>query len=478
MHVRLIRVLGLLAAILVGLLTAAGPALAGVATPPGQVGTSALGAQTEEPTEEPTDGEDPAEGGTVSDEANQTCATANEGYNICVALIDEAAPTEDSPAGTPIEGVTIIVTNPEGATAEGTTDADGFAAVPVEVGGPHSVELDPDTLPEGTELSNPDQLNLSDVQMFGFSKTVQFPIGLEERTGTSTFDQIIQLTFQGLKFGLLIALASLGLSLIFGTTGLTNFAHGELVSLGGLLTLSINVGLGVPLLLAIPLAFGAMLVIGLGQEVVFWRPLRKRGTGNIALMIVSIGLAILLRYAFQYAYGSDVQQYGEYVTQPPINIGPLSLFPKELFIMLVCLVMLVAVSLALARTRIGKATRAVADNPALASSSGINVNTVIALVWVVGTALAGLSGALLGLDQGIEFQTGQKILLVVFAAVCLGGLGTIWGAMAGAVIVGLFTELSTLVIPSELKNVGALFLLIVILIIKPQGIFGRRERIG
>lgn len=481
-HVRLIRVLGLLAAILVGLLTVAGPAVAGASSRPGPVGSSTLaagaGQPTDEPTEEPADGEEPDEGGPASEEATQTCNTANDGYNICVVLIDQAAPTEDSPAGAPIEGVTIVVTNPEGDTGEATTDADGFAAVPVEIGGPHSVELDPDTLPDGTELSNPDQLSLSDVAMFGFSKTVQFPIGLEERTGSSTVDQILRLAFQGLKFGLLIALAALGLSLIFGTTGLTNFAHGELVSLGGLITLTLNLTLDVPLLLAIPIAFVAMLVIGLGQEVAFWRPLRKRGTGNIALMIVSIGLAILLRYALQYAYGSDVQQYGEYVTQTPVNIGPLSLFPKELLIMLICAVVLVAVSLALAKTRIGKATRAVADNPSLASSSGINVNTVIALVWIVGTGLAGLSGALLGLDQGIEFQTGQKILLVLFAAVCLGGLGTIWGAMAGAIIVGLFIEISTLVIPSELKNAGALLLLIIVLIIKPQGIFGRRERIG
>jgi branched-chain amino acid transport system permease protein len=221
-----------------------------------------------------------------------------------------------------------------------------------------------------------------------------------------------------------------------------------------------------------------MMALGYGQEVAFWRPLRRRGTGNIALMIVSIGLAILLRYAYQYIYGSENQQYRQYVTQDPFEIGPLRIIPKELFILGISIVVLVAVSLALAKTRIGKATRAVADNPALASSSGINVNTVIALVWILGAALAGLSGALLGLDQGIEFQTGQKILLVVFAAVTLGGLGTIWGAMAGAIMVGLFTELSTLVIPSELKNVGALFLLIVILIFKPQGIFGRAERVG
>jgi branched-chain amino acid transport system permease protein len=470
------QVLGLLAAVLLGLLAGVAPASAmssATGTQP-----AGLASDGEQPTDEPTDGEEPPGGG-VSEEANQTCNTANEGYNICVVLVDQAATTEEFPNGTPIEGVTVAVTGPEGeAVGEATTDANGFAAVPLEGGGLHSVELDAETLPEGTELSNPDQIRLSDVNMFGFSKTVQFPIGLDERVGASTFDRVAKLLYSGLKFGLLIALASLGLSLIFGTTGLTNFAHGELITLGGLLTLSLNASAGIPVALAIPLAFLIMMALGFGQEVAFWRPLRRRGTGNIALMIVSIGLAILLRYAFQYIYGSENQQYRQYVTQAPIEIGPLQVIPKELFILGISIVVLTGVSLMLARTRIGKATRAVADNPALASSSGINVNTVIAIVWIMGTALAGLSGALLGLDQGIEFQTGQKILLVVFAAVTLGGLGTIWGAMAGAIMVGLFTELSTLIIPSELKNVGALFLLIVILIVKPQGIFGRPERIG
>jgi branched-chain amino acid transport system permease protein len=475
------RVLCLMAAVLVGLLAGAAPASAMSPASGTQAAHLAADGETpaeEEPTDEPTDGEEP-EGGGVSEEANQTCSTANEGYNVCVVLVDQAATTDEFPNGTPIEGVTVLVTGPEGEeVGEATTDENGFAAVPLEVGGAHSVELDADTLPEGTELSNPDQIKLSDVNMFGFSKTVQFPIGLDERVGASSLDRVIRLLYSGLKFGLLIALASLGLSLIFGTTGLTNFAHGELITLGGLLTLSLNASAGIPVALAIPLAFLIMMALGYGQEVAFWRPLRRRGTGNIALMIVSIGLAILLRYAYQYIYGSENQQYRQYVTQDPFEIGPLRIIPKELFILGISIVVLVVVSLALAKTRIGKATRAVADNPALASSSGINVNTVIALVWILGAALAGLSGALLGLDQGIEFQTGQKILLVVFAAVTLGGLGTIWGAMAGAIMVGLFTELSTLIIPSELKNVGALFLLIVILIFKPQGIFGRAERVG
>jgi len=146
--------------------------------------------------------------------------------------------------------------------------------------------------------------------------------------------------------------------------------------------------------------------------------------------------------------------------------------------MAVALAVLVVVSFTLAKTRIGKATRAVADNPALAASSGINVDRVITFVWVLGTALAGLSGVLLGIRQQVDFQMGFLLLLLVFTAVTLGGLGTIWGAMIGAIIVGLFIELSTLVIPSELKNVGALGILILVLLIRPQGILGRAQRVG
>ncbi|MDQ3422234.1 MAG: branched-chain amino acid ABC transporter permease, partial [Actinomycetota bacterium] len=124
------------------------------------------------------------------------------------------------------------------------------------------------------------------------------------------------------------------------------------------------------------------------------------------------------------------------------------------------------------------AMRAVADNPALSASSGINVDRVIALVWTGGAALAGLGGILYALKFQLDYQLGLRLLLLIFAAVVLGGLGTIWGAMVGSLIVGLFTELSTLVVPAELKYVGALTLLIVILLIRPQGILGRAQRVG
>jgi branched-chain amino acid transport system permease protein len=442
-HVRLLRLLGLLAAVLVGLLALAAPAAAG-----GQLGA---------------DGEDPP---------------ADE-LTISVRLVDRAAQTEEFPQGTPIQGVTLEVLDQEGASVgEAETDAEGVAAVPIPGGGTYDVRLDEDTLPEGTELSNPDQVNLQDVQVLGFSTTVQFPIGLQEGAGGLDLDRIMGLLISGVKFGLIIALASLGLSLVFGTTGLTNFAHGELITLGAMLTFGFNVGIGMSLFLALPLAVLVMMAIGWAQDVGFWRPLRKRGTGNIALMIVSIGMAIFLRNLFLYVYGGTNRNYGQYATQSPWEWGPISITPKEIIIIVVATIVLVAVSLTLSRTRLGKATRAVADNPALASSSGINVSSVITMVWIMGTGLAGLAGALLGLAQGSEYQMGVKILLLVFAAVTLGGLGTIWGAMAGSLIVGLLTELSTLVIPGELKYVGALVVLIVVLVVKPQGIFGRRERVG
>jgi neutral amino acid transport system permease protein len=152
--------------------------------------------------------------------------------------------------------------------------------------------------------------------------------------------------------------------------------------------------------------------------------------------------------------------------------------PKDVGVAAFATLVLVVVTLALQLTKLGKATRAVADNPALAASSGIDVDRVISVVWIVGAALAGLSGVLLGMTQGFDYQLGFKILLLIFAAVTVGGLGTAWGAIVGAFVIGIFIEVSTLFVPAELKFVGALVVLIVVLLIRPQGILGRAERVG
>jgi neutral amino acid transport system permease protein len=138
----------------------------------------------------------------------------------------------------------------------------------------------------------------------------------------------------------------------------------------------------------------------------------------------------------------------------------------------------VLVALMLQRTKIGKAMRAVSDNRDLAASSGINVDRVVLVVWALGGALATLGGVLLGLSDGVSWDMGFRLLLLMFAGVTLGGLGTAYGALLGSLVVGIFVQVSTLVIPSDIKYVGGLLLLIVILVIRPQGILGARARIG
>ena len=396
---------------------------------------------------------------------------------------------------TPVSGVSVTVLDAEGETIEEVeTNESGVFDVRLpgeplsNLGKDFTIRIDEDTLPEGSDLRNPEQVELTVNFDTTSDQTVTFPIGdaLPEQAGK--FTRGLQLAVGGLVFSVCLAMAALGLSMIFGTTGLTNFSHGELVTFGALVAWGIDLlpgaitlpGLGwnITVVVGVIAAFVAGGVFGWLNDRALWRPLRLRGTGVIAMMIVSIGLSILLRSIYQYIAGGTNRNYSQYSASTPWEIGPLLVTPRDMVVVVAGLVVLVAVSLLIQMTRMGKATRAVADNPGLAASSGINVQRVIALVWTVGVALAAMSGALLGVTQGFDFQIGFKLLLLIFAAVVLGGLGTIWGAMVGAFVIGIFVEVSTLFIPSELKYVGALAVLIIVLLIRPQGLLGRAQRIG
>jgi neutral amino acid transport system permease protein len=380
---------------------------------------------------------------------------------------------------TPVAGVTITVKGPGGFTATTTSGADGKWKVDVPTQGEYVVSIDTATLPSGVALTDDKKVSITtSVKPPTISRVVIFPLGQGNTKTTNIWQQAAQLTVSGLEFGLLIALGALGLSLIYGTTGLTNFAHGEIITFGGLAAWTLNAGMGIPLVISGILALILSGLFGWLNNAVLWKPLRKRGTGLIAMMIVSIGLAIFLRNLYLFFYGGDKRAYAEYAGLAGIEFGPVSLTPTDLVAMLIAIIALGVVVVAVQRTRMGKATRAVSDNPALASSAGINVERVITVVWIVGAALAGLGGILLGFSQQVSFQMGFQILLLVFAAVTLGGLGTIWGAILGSIVVGLFLQLTTLVIPTELKSVGALLVLIVILLVRPYGLLGRRERVG
>ncbi|WP_394552934.1 branched-chain amino acid ABC transporter permease [Agromyces sp. MMS24-JH15] len=385
--------------------------------------------------------------------------------------------------GEPLEGVELTIDGP-GGKQKVTTDENGQWKVSVpEKNADYTVTLDEDTLPEGIAVVDPedDSPNEKDVTVgAGGRVSVNFFIGEGERNVTSFWDQLIQRTFQGINFGLMLGLAAVGLSLVFGTTGISNFAHGEMVTFGAVAT-SFLVGastLALPLWIGIPLAVVLSAVLGLVLDVVIWRPLRRRRVGTVQLMIVSIGLSLAMRYTFQFFIGGGTTQL-PYAAAPKMSFGPIQMSWIDIASFLISIFVIVAFALWLTRSHLGKATRAISDNPSLAAASGIDVDQVVRVVWVLAGALAGLAGILYAYYlPGLKWDMGAQVLLLMFAAVTLGGLGTAFGALIGSLIVGVLVEVSGLWIPEDLKYAGALVVLIVILLFRPQGILGRRERIG
>jgi branched-subunit amino acid ABC-type transport system permease component len=371
---------------------------------------------------------------------------------------------------------------------EATSASDGTFIIDLpgpaidHLGKSFKVLLDAETVPEGSE---PEVTSRTITINLDADQSVTFPVGAVTAT-TGKLAEALQLALGSLVFSVVLAMSALGLSMIFGTTGLTNFAHGELITFGALVAFAVDRlpgaieigGANITIIVAVIAAFMVSGAFGWLNDAALWAPLRHRGTGLVAMMIVSIGLSVFLRNVYQYFAGAQSQNYSQYSAVTPWELGPVLLTPKELVVILGGMAVLVAATSLLQFTRLGKATRAVADNPGLASATGINVEWVIRLVWIGGAALAGLSGALLGLTQGFDYQIGFKILLLVFAAVVLGGLGTIWGAIIGAFFIGLFTELTTLFVSAEFKYVGALLVLIVVLLIRPQGLLGKAQRVG
>ncbi|MCC9195547.1 branched-chain amino acid ABC transporter permease [Arthrobacter sp. zg-Y820] len=379
--------------------------------------------------------------------------------------------------GVPVEGVRITASG-NGYEAETVTGANGSWSIGVPEQGAFEVELDESSLPEGVALAE-GQENPRTVTFAGTSNiTTLFLLGEGIVLQQESFASILtERTIAGLSFGLLLALSAVGLSLIFGTTGLTNFAHGEMVTLGAVLAFGFA-AMGMPAWIALPLAVVGGGAFGYVQDAGLWKPLRRRGTGLVPMMIVSIGLAVAVRYIILFFFGGGTQQLPG-AQSPLLELGPVSIPRNTLISLFVSLAVILLVAVLLLRTRIGKATRAVSDNPALAAASGIDVDRVIRIVWVLGGALAAMGGILWAYYRpGVSFNMGQQILLLIFAGVTLGGLGTVYGALIGSVIVGLFVEISTIWLEADLKYVGALVIMILVLLVRPQGILGRRERIG
>ena len=284
-----------------------------------------------------------------------------------------------------------------------------------------------------------------------------------------------QRSVNGLVAGSYYALGAIGLTLVYGILKLVNFAHGDMLTYGAYVAFLFNVTIGMPLILALLIAVAATAALGVALELIMWRPMRKKRAGMLQLLLMSLGLAFVLRNMIQFVAGTEPRALDVDVTTS-IRFLDLSIGRTELIVVVVAAVVLVSVATMLRVTSLGRQMRALADNFDLAEVTGVDTGRVVLLTWVLAGGLAGLAGVLVVASTGsLSPNTGFFLLLSLFAAVVLGGIGNAYGALAGGLVIGLTQEWSTLVIGSEWKVAVSFIVLILVLMVRPEGIFGRER---
>ncbi|WP_288541420.1 carboxypeptidase regulatory-like domain-containing protein [uncultured Bifidobacterium sp.] len=411
----------------------------------------------------------------------------------------------------PIAGATVTLSGKE--SAETTTDADGKWAFSVADDGDYTVTIDDSVAKEhglnassatvtikkasfdkqrgvvrfdqagaGSSVSGTSDSAESDKQSTksgsGTSDSAESDKQSAKKSSSNIGKRIWQQLYSGIIFGLMLGLMSVGMNLVYGTTGLQSFSHGEQVTLGGLMAYVGTQMLHMPVVASAIFAIIIGALTGLIQNEIVWGPLRRRHIGTMQQMIVTIGLSMALQYTFQFFFGGDIKGIVKSVPDS-FQIGPITTDMPTLLSAAIAIVVIIGVTLFLYKTRLGRATRAVSDNAALAAASGINVDQVVRVVWILSCAMAALSGVLLGIYlNGISWNTGATLILLMFAAVTLGGLGTANGALIGSLVIGIVADMSSLVIPNDMRYASALAILIIVLLVRPQGIFGKQQRVG
>jgi len=283
-----------------------------------------------------------------------------------------------------------------------------------------------------------------------------------------------QTTLNGLVGAGYFALGAVGLTLVYGVLRLVNFAHGDMLTFGTYVALGVT-ALGVPFWWAAVVGMIATALLAILLDRVIWEPMRRARTSTLQLFLVATGLAMVLRYSVQFFAGSQVRTVGLDTTSS-IDFGPWHLGTLQLVVMLVGLVTILLTGAGLRYTRLGKEMRAVADNIALAEVTGIDTSRTIQVTWLVAGGLAGLAGILYAAAIGtINPNFGFTILLSLFAAAVLGGIGNAYGALAGGVVIGLSQEWSTLFFNPRWKPAIGFAILILTLLLMPRGIFGRKK---
>jgi branched-subunit amino acid ABC-type transport system permease component len=287
---------------------------------------------------------------------------------------------------------------------------------------------------------------------------------------------LLQLVFNGIIAGGTYAVAAIGYHMVYGALKFVNFAHGSIAVFGAYIAWSLSVGfLHLALIPSVILAVVLTALLGIFIERVAYRPLRN--APKLAPMVTAMAVSLMLDATTMMVIGSDIKRFDLPVVEG-IKLGPVFATPVQLTILVTSVVCMVLIWLLLAKSRLGKAIRAVADNPDLAEASGIDSNIVISATFGIGSALAAVAGILIGMDTSLQPTMGFVIMVKSYAAVVLGGMGNVVGAVIGSFVIGMAENLGVWVIPPIWKDVIAYGILILCLFIRPNGLLGKKEEIS
>jgi branched-subunit amino acid ABC-type transport system permease component len=280
---------------------------------------------------------------------------------------------------------------------------------------------------------------------------------------------VAQALLNGVVSGLLIALPAIALSLTYGVLNFPNFAIGAMITAGAYLAYFLNAQLGLPLAAAAVFAAAGLALTAVIVAHIVYRPLRT--DDPITLLIASAGVAFVLENAVRFIYGAEVRSFDQPVERPVLWNG-LRLNHEQLVVAVVAVAAMIATAVIVKRTRLGRAMRAIADNPALAEVRGIVRARTVDWTWALAGALTAVGGVLIGIDGTVEPLIGSNYLITVFAAAIVGGIGNPLGAMAGSLVIGVVEEVSTMAVPTTYRQGASFLVLVLVLFLRPQGLAG------
>jgi branched-chain amino acid transport system permease protein len=283
--------------------------------------------------------------------------------------------------------------------------------------------------------------------------------------------EVIQLILNGIMAGAILTTPAIGLTAIYAVLRFPNFAVASHATIGAFAGYCANVWLHLPLIPSAVIAFAATGLVGVCTDTLVLRPLRPAGL--ITTTIASVALTIALENVVRLGFGNSLRDYDLPIMRD-WRFGGFRVGPQQLEDLAISAVAVACLFAFLAFTRLGKAMRAVADNPTLAAIKGIDADQIGRMVNFVAMGLAGLGGMLLGLDTSIDPLTGFRAILAIFAAAVVGGLGSIPGAVVGALTIGVAEELSQLVLPPDYRTVVGFMAILLVLTFRPHGILGVR----